>query len=354
MRKKWYIIQTYSGLENSIKEALEAKINSFGVQHLFGKILVPEEVKLDRGSSPAERHIVFNNAKILVNPNQDVKKGDPIIEDPEIHAKSDGIIKEIKNYRIIFIETIDRKFTKTYYVPESAKVETGIRPGARIRQGMPLTKHGENFCELDGRIVFTEKMKRIVVERDNGDEDVYMVYPKTYDPKVIRKGTRLKRGDLISEKRTIFSKIDGRVEVSEFTGRKELKIYKITKTRLYPGYIFIEMIMNDETWNIVKSTPNVVNFVSVGGQPIELKRKEIHALLKLVGLEEYEEKAPKIRIEVNFELNEMVRINSGPFEDFVGKITEIHPERQEVKVVVSIFGRETPVVLKLSEIEKIV
>jgi len=97
VRKKWYIIQTYSGLENSIKEALEAKINSFGVQHLFGKILVPEEVKLDRGSSPAERHIVFNNAKILVNPNQDVKKGDPIIEDPEIHAKSDGIIKEIKN-----------------------------------------------------------------------------------------------------------------------------------------------------------------------------------------------------------------------------------------------------------------
>ncbi len=341
-------------MENSIKEALEAKINSFGVQHLFGKILVPEEVKLDRSSAPAERHIVFDNSRILVKPNQDIKKGDPVIEAPEIHAKNDGVIKEIKSYRIIFIETIDRKFTKTYYVPESAKIETGIRPGARIRQGMPLTKHGEYFCELDGRIVFTEKMKRIVVERENGDEDVYMVYPNTYDPKVIRRGAQLKRGHLIAGRKVTNSRIDGRAEISEFPGRKELKIYRITKSRLYPGYIFIEMIMNDETWNIVKSTPNVVNFVSVGGQPMELKRKEVHALLKLVGLEQYEEKATKIRVEVDFELNEMVRINSGPFEDFVGKITEINPERQEVKVVVSIFGRETPVMLKLSEIEKIV
>lgn len=354
MRKKWYIIQTYSGLENSIKEALEAKVHSYGFDHLFGRILVPEEVKLDRTSAAVEKHIVSSDAELLVSSNQDVKKGDPIAREPETKAKNDGVIKEIKNYRVIFIETIDRRYTKTYYIPESAKVETGIKAGARIRQGMPLAKQGDFFCELDGRIVFTEKMKRIVVEKDNGGEDVYMVYPKSYDPKVIKKGAKVTRGQKIADSKTIYSRIDGRTEIAELPGRKEVKIFKITRTRLYPGYIFIEMIMTDETWNLVKNTPNVVNFVSNGGQPIELKPKEIKALLRLVGLEEYEEKARPIKVEVDFEVNEMVRINSGPFEDFVGKITEIDPERQEVKVVVSIFGRETPVMLNLSEIEKIV
>jgi transcriptional antiterminator NusG len=94
--------------------------------------------------------------------------------------------------------------------------------------------------------------------------------------------------------------------------------------------------------------------VSVGGQPVQLKNKEVRALLRLVGIEEYERKEKKaVTVEVDFELGEMVRINSGPFEDFVGRVTEIDPERQEIKVVVSIFGRETPVVLKLSEVEKI-
>ncbi|MGC9382992.1 MAG: transcription termination/antitermination protein NusG [Kosmotogaceae bacterium] len=353
MKKSWYIIQTYSGLENSIKEALEAKIESFGFSHLFGRILVPEEVKLDR-SSPAQKLVFLQDAKLLVKSNQDVQKGDPIAEEPAVNAKNDAIIKEIKNYRVILVETVDRKYTKTYYVPESAKIESGIKPGSRIRQGMPLANSGDYFCELDGRIVYTVKMKRIVTEKENGDEDVYMVYPKSYDTKAIRKNARITRGQQISEPQITYAKIEGRVEIAELSSRKEIKIFKISRKRIYPGYMFIEMIMNEDTFNLVRSTPNVVNFVSVGGQPVQLKNKEVRALLRLVGIEEYERKEKKaVTVEVDFELGEMVRINSGPFEDFVGRVTEIDPERQEIKVVVSIFGRETPVVLKLSEVEKI-
>jgi transcriptional antiterminator NusG len=354
MRKKWFIIQTYSGLENSIREAIQTKIDSFGFSHLFGRILVPEETKLDRTNVAAEKHIIPASAKLMVKENQDVSKGDPLAEEQEIKVKNEGTIVEVKNYRVVFIETADKRYTKTYYIPESARIETGIKTGSRIRQGMPLAKNGEYFCELDGKIVYTMKMKRVVVERTGGDEDVYLVHPDSYDPGTCKKGVAVKRGRVLGEPRKVLSKTEGRVEMSELPGRKEIKVFKITRTRLYPGYIFIEMIMNEETWNLVKNTPNVVNFVSVGGQPVELKPKEIKALLRLVGIEDYEEHKGPIKIEVEFDIGEIVRINSGPFEDFVGKITELDPERQELKVVVSIFGRETPVILGLSEVEKIV
>jgi transcriptional antiterminator NusG len=354
VRKKWFIIQTYSGLENSIREAIQTKIESFGFSHLFGKILVPEETKLDRANAAAEKHIIPANARLLVKENQDVAKGEPVAEELEIKVKNDGAIAEVKNYRVIFIETADRRYTKTYYIPESAKIETGVKTGARIRQGMPLAKSGEYFCELDGKIVYTQKMKRVVIERVNGEEDVYLIHPDSCDMRLVKRGTTVKRGDVLGDSRKVTSKTEGRIELSELPGRKEIKIFKIIRTRLYPGYVFIEMIMNEETLNLVKNTPNVVNFVSVGGQPVELKGKEVKALLRLVGIEDYEEHVGPIKIEVEFEIGEIVRINSGPFEDFVGKITDLDPERQELKVVVSIFGRETPVILGLSEVEKIV
>lgn len=355
MKKKWYIVQTYSGLENSIKEALEAKIKSFGLEHLFGRIVIPEEVKLDRAAPPAEKHLVFSGTKTKVKTNQDVEKGDVLAVEPEIKAKSDGKVKEIKNYRVIHIETIDRKYTKSYYVPESAKLESGIKMGARIKQGMPLAHQGDYICEIDGRIFYTGKLKRVVVERGTGEEDVYMIHPDALVSEKVKRGTAIARGESLSRDREIRSRVQGRIELNEMAARTEIKVYKITRNRLYPGYIFVELIPSEETLSLVRSTPNVVNFVSVGGQPVELKPRESKALLKLAGLEDYKEAATgPVKVEVDFEIGEMVRIKSGPFEDFVGKISQLSPERQEVKVIVSIFGRETPVNLNLSEIESIV
>ncbi len=355
MKKKWYIVQTYSGLENSIKEALEVKIKSFQLEHLFGRILIPEEVKLDRSAPPAEKHLVFSGTKLKVKANQDVERGDVLATEPEIKAKSDGKVKEIKNYRVIHIETIDRKYTKSYFVPESAKLESGIKIGARIKQGMPLAHQGDYICEIDGRIFYTGKLKRVAIERNTGEEDVYMIHPDAMITEKLKRGSAIARGESLSREREIKTKVQGRVELNEMTSRTEIKVYRITKNRLYPGYIFVELIPSEETLSLVRSTPNVVNFVSVGGQPVELKPRETRALLKLAGLEEYKETTTgPVKVEVDFEVGEMVRIKSGPFEDFVGKISQLSPERHEVKVIVSIFGRETPVNLNISEIESIV
>nr|2LQ8_A Chain A, Transcription antitermination protein nusG [Thermotoga maritima] len=123
--------------------------------------------------------------------------------------------------------------------------------------------------------------------------------------------------------------------------------------KLFPGYVFVEMIMNDEAYNFVRSVPYVMGFVSSGGQPVPVKDREMRPILRLAGLEEYEEKKKPVKVELGFKVGDMVKIISGPFEDFAGVIKEIDPERQELKVNVTIFGRETPVVLHVSEVEKI-
>ncbi|HEY8541507.1 MAG TPA: transcription termination/antitermination protein NusG, partial [Pseudothermotoga sp.] len=98
---------------------------------------------------------------------------------------------------------------------------------------------------------------------------------------------------------------------------------------------------------------NIIDFVSSGGQPLELKAKEARAILRLAGLETYEEKVRPVKVEFGFRVGDVVKITSGPFEDFAGVVKEIDPEKQELRVAVTIFGRETPVTVKTSEVEKI-
>jgi len=353
MRKKWYVLQTMSGYEYAVKENLENKIEATGAHHLVGRVVIPEEIILDASSKSVDRYILSPNAKLHVSSGKNVEKGDILAEEPSIHVRRRGKIVDIKNVRKIVIETIDRKYTKTYYIPESAGVETGLKIGTRVRQGMPLSRDGEYICELDGRIVETAKMKRVVVKTENGEEDIYHIPLEVFDRNMVKKGQNVKTGDLLAEGKKYFAKTSGKVEVLDLGTRKEIRILKTKKKRFFPGYVFVEMIMNDEAFQFVRTVPNVIGFVSVGGQPVPLKEKEARAILRLAGLEEYEEKKKPVKVEFDFNVGDTVKIISGPFEDFAGIVKEIDPEKQELKVSVTIFGRETPVVLHVSEVEKI-
>lgn len=354
MRKKWYIIQTYSGLEYSVKEAIEAKVKAMGMEHFIGRIVIPEETIVDTTSESGEKYVLSPSARLHVSTGYEVKKGDLLAEEPSVYVKRNGVIREVKNVRKIVIETIDKKYTKTYYIPESAKVEVGIKLGTRLRQGMPLSKNQEYICELDGRVVINERMKRVLVDTEDGDQDVYYIPLESFDKDRIKKGEKVKQGQLLADGKKFYANSSGLVELVEYSMRKEIRIMKTKKRRLFPGYIFIEMFMNEETWNLVRTVPNVINFVSSGGQPIPLKPLEVRAVLRQAGIEEYEKVGRKaVKLEIGYNVGEIVRIKSGPFEDFVGTISEINLERQELKVMVSIFGRETPIVLHVSEVEKI-
>jgi transcriptional antiterminator NusG len=115
--------------------------------------------------------------------------------------------------------------------------------------------------------------------------------------------------------------------------------------RIFPGYILVKMVMSDESWYVVRNTPGVTSFVGSGNKPVPLQESELRSILKQVKQE------PQIRVE--FQLGESVRVVDGPFADFLGKVDEINPEKGKLKVLVNMFGRETPVELDLLQVEKV-
>lgn len=121
---------------------------------------------------------------------------------------------------------------------------------------------------------------------------------------------------------------------------------RIVEEKIYPGYVLVEMIVTDDSWYVVRNTPNVTGFVGSGTIPTPISEKEMESLQKRMGVEE-----PKYKIDVS--VGETVKITDGPFKDFDGKISNLDEEKGLVKVLVNVFGRETPVELDLLQIKKI-
>ena len=124
------------------------------------------------------------------------------------------------------------------------------------------------------------------------------------------------------------------------------KKYTINK-KLFPGYILIEMDLTDETWHLVRSIQGVTGFVTSGDKPVPLQDSEIKSILDIVD-------GPQVRVKVSWQVGENIRVISGPFTDFHGTIDDVMPERDKVRVLISLFGRDTPVELDFNQIEKIV
>jgi len=122
----------------------------------------------------------------------------------------------------------------------------------------------------------------------------------------------------------------------------------ISKRLLYPGYVLVEMAMDDQLWHEVKNTPRVTGFVGGGNNPVPLSADEVNSILYRQATS-----AERPRPKQTFEKNETVRIIDGPFASFSGKVDEINTERDTLRVMVTIFGRSTPVELEFTQVEKI-
>jgi len=123
---------------------------------------------------------------------------------------------------------------------------------------------------------------------------------------------------------------------------------KITSQRkFFPGYILVEMEMNEETWHVVQDTPKVSGFLGAGGKPRPMPKREVEALYRQI-----EEGVERPRPKVMFDVGEAVRVIDGPFASFNGVVEEVMEDKAKLKVSVSIFGRPTPVELDYSQVEK--
>lgn len=121
---------------------------------------------------------------------------------------------------------------------------------------------------------------------------------------------------------------------------------KITKRRIFPGYVMVRMLMSDESWMAVRHTPGVIGFVGSGTKPIPLQDDEVLRILRHMGLIGGK---PKMDVQIG----QHVRVKNGPFENFEGIVKEIMPDRGKIRVNISMFGRETPIELEYEQIEKL-
>ena len=121
---------------------------------------------------------------------------------------------------------------------------------------------------------------------------------------------------------------------------------RTVERRVFPGYILVQMMLTEESWYVVRNTPGVTGFVGMGNTPTPLRPEEVSQILKRM-----EAEAPKVKIA--YKPGQKVRIVDGPFNDFVGTVSEIDMERTKVRVMVSFFGRETPVELDFLQVEKV-
>lgn len=122
---------------------------------------------------------------------------------------------------------------------------------------------------------------------------------------------------------------------------------KISSRKFFPGYIFVNMELDDETWHVVKNTPKVTGFVGHSTKPPEVPESEVRAIT-----EQMAEGALRPKPKVLFEVGEAIKVVDGPFQDFNGTVEEVKPEKGKVRVLISIFGRATPVELDFVQVEK--
>jgi transcriptional antiterminator NusG len=120
---------------------------------------------------------------------------------------------------------------------------------------------------------------------------------------------------------------------------------RTVERHIFPGYVLVNMVLSEESWYVVRNTPGVTGFVGMGNSPTPLRSEEVNQIIKRM-----EAEAP--RVKVTFKVGERVRIIDGPFNDFRGTVSEIDLERSKVRVMVSFFGRETPVELDFLQVEK--
>jgi transcriptional antiterminator NusG len=122
---------------------------------------------------------------------------------------------------------------------------------------------------------------------------------------------------------------------------------KISSRKFFPGYIFVNMVLDDETWHVVKNTPKITGFVGHATNPPEVPESEVREITQ-----QMEEGALRPKPKVLFEVGEAIKVVDGPFQDFNGTVEEVRPEKGKVRVLISIFGRATPVELDFVQVEK--
>jgi len=180
----------------------------------------------------------------------------------------------------------------------------------------------------------------ILAPKNTGERQWYVVHCYSGQENKVRHAIE-QRIETMGMRDKIFDVIVPTEEEIEVKDGKRRTVEK----RVFPGYLLVEMIMDEDSWYVVRNTPGVTGFVGMGNEPTPLRSDEVKQIM-----ERMTEEAPKVK--VTFKVGQKVRIIDGPFNDFIGTVAAIDPDRSKVRVMVNFFGRDTPVELDFLEVEK--
>lgn len=362
--RNWYAIQTYAGSELRVKKELEKRIRNRGFQDQVQKFrlngrehycVVPiEEVitsRSRRGKSSEYR--VPYNYDLMVESNERIDRNDVIARKPPKHIEWPCTVQKIEQLQRVIVEMTNRT-EESYLIPPDKRIRRDIRKGEKIRPGVPLTADQEEkfIVRVKGKIVLRDEVKRITFELEDGETETRIV-PDKYLTK-IREGMEFDEGDLLETEDVMRSSASGMIRIKEYKDKRLVIVQPIEKRRLFPGYIFLKMdLPEEEMIELIRDIRGAVRFVGSRYHPTPIRGKEMKVVKRLAGLTETPTAPSGPRIEVDFDIGEVVEIVEGPFADFTGEIVDIDKEAEEVTVNVKIFGRETPVDIGFEGIEKL-
>jgi len=208
---------------------------------------------------------------------------------------------------------------------------------AKASAGKQITKSEEKTTELSAE----EKPKKLKTFRQSGERNWYVIH--TYSGYEEQVADNLKqRIESFDMDDRIFDVIVPKEKQIEIRNGKRRTVEK----RIFPGYVLVDMIVDDDSWYIVRNTPNVTGFIGFGVRPTPMSLEEIERIKKRMGALE-----PKYKIE--FSVGDLVRISDGALKGFEAKVEEIDQDKGKIKVLVNMFGRETPVNLDFLQVKKI-
>jgi transcriptional antiterminator NusG len=210
-----------------------------------------------------------------------------------------------------------------------------------------------------GTVVVRDKVRRVTFELPGGKEKKKIILDKCAVR--MRKGMTLSQGDLYEEEDHIASRASGLLKVKEYKDKRAVTIQRIEKRRLFPGYVFCRLGLDDEQMmELIDGIKGAVRYVGSRFKPMPIEGPEMKLIRRKAGLlaVPVATTAPAAasgepRVEVDFTVGEVVEIVDGPFADFTGEVKEIDKDAEEVTVMVKIFGRETPVRLGFEGIDKL-
>lgn len=229
---------------------------------------------------------------------------------------------------------------------ETSKVQSGsVQYESDSSSSEP--NHDEALITEDDLVYEKEEKTPKLVSPYDRPGKWYVVHTQSgYENKV--QGNLAQRIQSMNKEDSIHEVVIPLENVVEFKQGKRVEVQK----KMFPGYILVRCRMNDEVWNVIRNTPGITGFVGSANKPTPLPRKEVESFLGTAG-EADGQVVKRAKPRMGYEQGETVRVKEGPFADFSGEIIEINEDQLKLKVLVNIFGRETPVELEFAQVAKL-